>query len=157
MELAFLPEKSFMLAALALAREAGNAGEVPVGAVVEKDGYIIGRGRNRREETNNVLHHAEMLAISQACRALGTWRLSGCNLYVTLEPCPMCMGAILNARMETVVFGAEDAAAGCCGSAVDLRKLQIYAHPLVYRGYMEEDCRAVLKDFFHMLRRKKEE
>lgn len=150
-----MPDKQLMQAALALAKEAMRAGEVPVGAVVEKDGQIVGRGRNRREMSQNALYHAEVLAIEDACKTLGTWRLSGCGLYVTLEPCPMCMGAILNARIKTVVYGAEDEAAGCCGTAADLSKLKSYAYPLVFRGYMEEESRALLNAFFENLRNKR--
>ena len=114
--LAFLPEKRFMLRALSLAEEAAAAGEVPVGAVVVKDGQVIGEGRNRREEGRTALAHAEVEAIHRACQALGTWRLTGCDLYVTLEPCPMCTGAIINAHMDRVVYGADDERAGCCGT-----------------------------------------
>lgn len=124
-----------MVRALELAREAGLAGEVPVGAVVAREGVIIGEGRNRREELGNALAHAEMEAIAGACEALGTWRLTGCQLYVTLEPCPMCAGAVMNARMERVIFGAESPEAG------ELRTP-------VYRGFMEEEARRVLQEFF---------
>lgn len=144
-----------MQEALLLAKQALDAGEVPVGAVVEKDGVILGRGRNCRERSQNALHHAEVLAIQQACAALGSWRLSDCRLYVTLEPCPMCMGAVLNARMHTVVYGADDEAAGCCGTAADLRNLKIYPQPLIYRGFMEEESRVLLKSFFEKLRIKR--
>ena len=113
MERAFLPEKKFMLRALALAQEAAAQGEVPVGAVVVRRGEIIGEGRNRREADRSALAHAELLAIQEACRTLGDWRLSDCELYVTLEPCPMCTGAILNAHLPVVVYGADDERAGC--------------------------------------------
>lgn len=157
MRLAFLPEKKFMLRALELAREAGIRGEVPVGAVVVKGGVVIGEGRNRREEQGNALCHAEMEAIAQACEALGTWRLHGCQLYVTLEPCPMCTGAILNAQMDTVVYGADDERAGCCGTAADLFSLP-YAHrPQLYRGFYEAEARALLQGFFQGLRKGKTE
>ena len=108
LELAFLPKKEFMLRALELAEEAWNAGEVPVGAIVVKEGRILGEGRNRREAGKNALAHAEMEAIQQACQALGTWRLTGCELYVTLEPCPMCTGAVINAHIDRVIYGADD-------------------------------------------------
>ncbi|MBO5646768.1 MAG: hypothetical protein J6S59_06585, partial [Clostridia bacterium] len=109
----------FMQEALALAREAEAAGEIPVGCIIEKDGVIVGRGRNRRETDRTALGHAEIEAIAEACRKLGEWRLSGCRLFVTLEPCPMCAGAIINARISTVVFGAWDPRAGACGSVED--------------------------------------
>ena len=152
MELAFLPKKEFMLEALALAREAARAGEVPVGAVVVHKGRVIGRGRNRREEARSPLAHAEIEAIHEACRALGDWRLSGCHLYVTLEPCPMCMGALLTAHMGALVYGPDDERAGCAGSACDLPALP-WAPPLqVYRGFYEAECRALLQAFFRNLR-----
>ena len=152
MELAFIPQKIFMQEALRLAREAAAAGEVPVGAVVVKDGAIIGRGRNRRESAKTALAHAELEAIHQACQALGDWRLTGCQLYVTLEPCPMCAGAILNARVSTLVYGPDDENAGCAGTAADLFSLPYARRPQVYRGFREEECRALLGDFFRRLR-----
>ena len=154
MELAFLPKKELMGRALALAREAAAAGEVPVGAVVVKDGRVIGEGRNRREAGKSALAHAELEAIAQACKALGTWRLTGCQLYVTLEPCPMCTGAVINAHIDTVVYGCDDERAGCCGTAADLFALPYSHRLLVYRGCREEECRALLQDFFRGLREK---
>lgn len=154
MELAFLPKKELMGRALALAREAAAAGEVPVGAVVVKDGRVIGEGRNRREAGKSALAHAELEAIAQACGALGTWRLTGCQLYVTLEPCPMCTGAIINAHIDTVVYGCDDERAGCCGTAADLFALPYSHRPLVYRGCREGECRALLQAFFRGLREK---
>lgn len=153
MELAFLPKKEFMLRALELAREAASAGEVPVGAVVVREGSVIGEGRNRREAGKNALGHAELEAVSQACAALGTWRLTGCELYVTLEPCPMCTGAVINAHIDTVVYGADDERAGCCGTAADLFALPYSHRPEIYRGFYEEECRALLRDFFQKLRK----
>ena len=135
MKLEFLPEKQFMERALELAREAGEAGEVPVGAVIVSGGQVIGEGRNRRESLGNALAHAEVEAIARACERLGTWRLSGCQLYVTLEPCQMCAGAAYNARVERVVFGAESPEAGT---------LKIPAYP----GFMEDEARQILRDFF---------
>ncbi len=135
MKLEFLPEKRFMERALELAREAGEAGEVPVGAVIVSGGQVIGEGRNRRESLGNALAHAEVEAIARACERLGTWRLSGCQLYVTLEPCQMCAGAAYNARVERVVFGAESPEAGT---------LKIPAYP----GFMEDEARQILRDFF---------
>lgn len=152
LKLSFLPQKRWMQEALLLAKEAAAAGEIPVGAVVEHDGMMIGRGRNRREEDKDPLGHAELEAIAEAAKALGDWRLTGCRLYVTLEPCPMCTGAILNARMEAVVYGLDDERAGCCGTAMDLTKLTVYQKPEIYRGFMEDECRALLAEFFHKLR-----
>lgn len=152
MELAFLPERAFMLRALELAEEAAAAGEIPVGAVVVKDGRIIGEGRNRREAAGNALAHAEVEAIERACRTLGGWRLTGCQLYVTLEPCPMCAGAAVNARVERIVYGLDDFTAGCRGSAADVLRLAGARRVEVYRGYMEEACRDVMDRFFKKLR-----
>lgn len=135
MKLEFLPEKRFMERALELALEAGEAGEVPVGAVIVSGGQVIGEGRNRRESLGNALAHAEIEAIARACERLGTWRLSGCQLYVTLEPCQMCAGAAYNARVERVVFGAESPEAGT---------LKIPAYP----GFMEDEARQILRNFF---------
>lgn len=151
-KLAFLPKREFMLRALELAREAAEQGEVPVGAVVVRDGVIIGEGRNRRESEQNALGHAEMEAISQACRAVGSWRLTECQLYVTLEPCPMCTGAVINSHIKTVVYGAEDERAGCCGTAMDLFSLPYSHRPELYRGFCEEECRRLLREFFQKLR-----
>lgn len=153
MELAFLPKKEFMLRALKLAREAGEQGEVPVGAVVVRGGEVIGQGRNRRECDKNALAHAELEAIAQACKALGDWRLTGCHLYVTLEPCPMCTGAIINAHMGAVVYGADDERAGCCGTAQDLFALPYSHRPEIYRGLCEAECKELLRSFFKDLRK----
>lgn len=152
MEREFIPEKRYMLRALALAQEAAAAGEVPVGAVVVWGGQVIGEGRNRRETSGNALAHAEVEAIAQACRKAGTWRLTGAHLYVTLEPCPMCMGAAINARLGRVIYGADDPAAGCCGSATDLRLLPAAPPIHVYRGLCEDAARSLLRDFFQRLR-----
>ncbi len=141
-----------MLRALELAREAAADGEVPVGAVVVRDGRIIGEGRNRREAAKNALAHAELEAISQACETLGDRRLMGCALYVTLEPCPMCTGAALNAHIDTVVYGAEDDRAGCCGTAADLFSLPCGYRPEIYRGFYEAECKKLLRDFFKTIR-----
>lgn len=138
-----------MALALKLAREAFDAGEVPVGCVVTgPDGAVLGRGRNRREETGDATAHAELEAIREACGKLGDWRLSGCTLTVTLEPCPMCAGAIINARIPTVVFGAREALSGSCGSVIDLF-FEAYGHrPAVYPGVLREECAELLRDFF---------
>lgn len=152
---AFVPEEKFMREALSLAEEAFSAGEVPVGAVVVKDGKVIGRGRNRREEHQSVLGHAEMEAMEQAAKVLGSWRLTGCTLYVTLEPCPMCAGAILNAHLPRVVYGAKDPKSGAAGSLIDLLHLPGCFQPQVQGGVLEEDCAQALRDFFRALRRRK--
>ena len=135
--------------ALALAREAADAGEVPVGCVItDKDGNVIGRGRNRREENGDATAHAEIEAIREACKALGDWRLEDCAITVTLEPCPMCAGAIINARIPTVVYGAKEPVFGSCGSVIDLF-FERYGHtPRVYGGVKEQDCAGLLKAFF---------
>lgn len=138
--------------ALRLAAEAAEEGEVPVGAVVVRDGEIIGTGRNRRELGRNALAHAELEAIDAACRHLGGWRLFGCELYVTLEPCPMCAGAIINARIDRVIQGTADPKAGSCGSLVNLFDLPYNHRPTLIRGVLEEECRAQLQSFFRDLR-----
>ena len=145
--------ESTMYEALAMARKAFDAGEVPVGCVVtDAEGRIIGRGRNRREEDGDATAHAEMEAIREACAALGDWRLEGCTLTVTLEPCPMCAGAIINARIPTVVYGAKEPVSGSCGSVIDLF-FERYGHqPKVYGGVMEADCASLLRDFFQSKR-----
>lgn len=145
-------DKGYMLEALALAKEAAQAGEVPVGCVVVRKGQIVGRGRNRRETGKNALGHAELQAIDEACRALGGWRLWECTLYVTLEPCPMCAGAIVNARIPRVVYGASDRKCGACGSVCNLFSMEFNHHPQVEKGLLEEECGALLKDFFQTLR-----
>lgn len=144
----FLPEKRFMEQALTLAREAFDAGEVPVGAVVVRDGEIIGRGRNLREAERSVTGHAELTAMAEAAKKLGTWRLDGCTLYVTLEPCPMCAGAAVNAHVERIVYGAEDEVMGACGTAVNVLGLPKAFKPAVYKGLMAEECASLLRDFF---------
>ena len=144
--------EAFMRAALDLAREAYEDGEVPVGAVVVRKGEIVGTGRNRREADKNALSHAEIEAIHAACTKLGGWRLWECELYVTLEPCPMCAGAIVNARIPQVYFGAYDAKNGCCGSVADILNRAYGFHPAAQGGMMEEECAAILSDFFKRLR-----
>lgn len=144
----------FMKEALSLAREAAEEGEVPVGAVVVKDGVIVGRGRNRREIAKNALAHAEIEAINEACGTLHGWRLWQCDLYVTLEPCPMCTGAIINARIKRVFFGAYDKKAGSCGSVTDLTLLDYNHKPELHGGIMEEECAGILSEFFKQLRKK---
>ena len=145
--------EKYMRLALQEARTAAEAGEVPVGCVITgPDGGVIGRGRNMREETGDASAHAEVLAIRQACRTLGTWRLEGCVMYVTLEPCPMCAGAVVNSRIPTVVFGAKDAAAGSCGSVINLFEERYGHRPAVYGGVLEAECSALLTDFFKGIR-----
>ena len=142
----------FMREALILAQEASDAGEVPVGCVIVRGGEVVGRGRNRREEGKNALAHAEIEAINDACRNLGGWRLWDCTLYVTLEPCPMCAGAIVNARIPRVVFGASDKKCGACGSVCDLFSMAFNHHPTVETGVLEEEATALLTEFFKNLR-----
>ena len=142
----------YMDRALALAKEAALDGEVPVGCVIVRDGVIVGEGRNRRETGRTALGHAEIEAIRQACENLGGWRLWDCTLYVTLEPCPMCAGAIINARIPTVVFGASDAKCGACGSVCDLFSMEFNHHPQVIKGIREAEASALLTEFFQQLR-----
>ena len=147
-----MEDRDYMLAALELAKEAAAEGEVPVGCVVVRNGEIVGRGRNRREKIRNALCHAELEAINEACSNLGGWRLWECTLYVTLEPCPMCAGAIINARIPRVVYGASDTKAGSCGSVCNLFSMAYNHQPEVARGLMEEECAQVLTEFFRQLR-----
>ncbi|MCI9588384.1 MAG: nucleoside deaminase [Oscillospiraceae bacterium] len=142
----------YMEKALQLAREAAAAGEVPVGCVIVRDGGIVGAGRNRREEKQSALSHAEIEAITMANAALGSWRLEDCTLYVTLEPCPMCAGAILNARIPRLCFGADDPAMGACGGVVNLFMEDFPRSPVVLGGVLKEECAGVLGDFFRTLR-----
>ncbi len=141
-----------MSAALKEAEKAAARGEVPVGAVMVQNGEIIAAAGNRREETQNALSHAEIEVIRLACQRLNRWRLDDCELYVTLEPCPMCAGAILNARIKTVVFGAYDSAWGCADSVVNLFDQSFGVKPEVYGGIREDECLAVLQNFFKEIR-----
>ena len=150
-------DEIFMREAIVLAQQATAEGEVPVGCVVVRDGEIVGRGRNRRERGKSALAHAEIEAIGEACKTLGGWRLWQCTLYVTLEPCPMCAGAIMNARIPRIVYGAKDAVNGCCGSAIDLFMLPCSQKPDVINGVLEADCAALLSEFFRKLREKKKQ
>ena len=144
-----MEREEYMSLALALAKEAAQAGEVPVGCVIaDGEGRVIGRGRNRREESGDATAHAEVEAIRQACAALGNWRLENCSIYVTLEPCPMCTGAIINSRIPTVVFGAREALSGSCGSVIDLFSENYGHRPAVFGGVLAEDCAALLRGFF---------
>jgi len=148
-----MEDSRFMKEALALAAQAAQEGEVPVGCVIVRDGQVVGRGRNRRETEKTALAHAEIEAIGDACKNLGGWRLWDCTLYVTLEPCPMCAGAIVNARIPRVVFGASDSKCGACGSVCDLFSMEFNHHPQVTRGVEQEAAGQLLKVFFERLRR----
>lgn len=150
-----MTDLEFMAEALELAKAAAAEGEVPVGCVVTLGDRVVGRGRNRRETGKSALAHAEIEAIHDACQTLGGWRLWQCTLYVTLEPCPMCAGAIINARIPRVVYGAKDPKAGSCESVVNLFDLPYNHKPEVDAGVMEQECAAVLTDFFKNLRKKK--
>ena len=141
--------------ALDEAKIAADLGEVPVGAVVAKDGEIVARAHNLRESGKNATYHAELMAIDAACKALGGWQLWQCELFVTLEPCPMCSGAIINSRLKRVVYGARDPKAGCCGSLTDLFALPFNHHPVIESGPLEDEAQALLQDFFVMLREKR--
>ena len=144
-----MEREHYMSLALELAREAAENGEVPVGCVIcDKSGNIIGRGRNRREESADATAHAEIEAIREAGAALGDWRLEGCSIYVSLEPCPMCTGAIINSRIPTLVFGARDGVTGSCGSVIDLFSENYGHRPAVFPGVLQEESAELLKDFF---------
>ena len=148
-----MDHEKYMRAALILAREAADHGEVPVGCVVvSSEGEIIGRGRNRREENSDATAHAEVEAIREACSALGGWNLSGCTLVVTLEPCPMCAGAIINARVSTVVYGAKEPYTGSVGSVINLFEERYGHRPAVYGGVLADECAQLLSSFFKTLR-----
>ena len=141
--------EKYMRVALDEARKAYDEGEIPVGAVIVKNGEIISLGRNDREKTNDATGHAEIVAIREACRKLGGWHLDGCELYVTLEPCPMCMGAIVNSRIKRVAFGAKDAKAGACGSVINMCSYPLNHKPTVDSGILSEECAKILSDFFY--------
>ncbi len=145
----------YMKYALSLARQSAEEGEVPVGAIVVCDGKIVGEGRNRREVVKNALHHAEIEAINEACKNLGGWRLWKCDLYVTLEPCPMCAGAIINSRIKNVYFGATDMKNGAVVSAAQLFDMNFTHKPLYEGGVMGEECAEILSTFFKELRKQK--
>ena len=147
-------DEYYMDAAISLARDAAEHDEVPVGAVIVKDGEIIASGYNLRESNKMSTAHAELLAIEDACRTLGSWRLTDCTLYVTLEPCPMCAGAIVNSRIGRVVYGASDAAAGCCGSVINFNAYPFNHAFSVTEGVREKECKGLLQDFFERKRGK---
>ena len=141
-----------MTRAIFLAKEAAKEGEVPVGAVIARNGEIIAEGRNRRETEKNALYHAEIEAIDKACKALGKWRLDDCTLFVTLEPCPMCSGAIINARLKKLVYGAYDLKAGSADSVINLFNLPYNHTPEIHAGFMENECKELMTEFFKKLR-----
>jgi len=149
-----MTHEDYMREALTLARSCLPDGDVPVGCVVaDPAGHIIGRGRNRREAAGLATAHAEVEAINGACASLGSWRLTGCTLYVTLEPCPMCAGAIINARISSVRYGAKEDKSGCCGSVLNLFEERFNHRPRVYGGLLEKECHTLLDEFFRGLRR----
>jgi tRNA(adenine34) deaminase len=148
-----MDHEAYMRRALELAAQCITDGDVPVGCVIAApDGRIVGEGRNRREVDGLATAHAEVEAINMACKTLGSWRLSGCTLYVTLEPCPMCAGAIINARIDEVRYGAREEKSGCCGSVLNLFEERFNHHPRIYGGLLLQDCQALLTQFFGSLR-----
>ena len=149
-----MDHENYMRLALAKAREAFDAGEIPVGCVIaDKDGKVIGAGANTRERTRSALGHAELNAIDEACRSFGDWRLDGCTIFITLEPCPMCAGAIINARIPCVVFGAREENFGSCGSVINLFSERYGHRPAVYSGVLESECTTLLTEFFRKIRK----
>ncbi len=152
-----MTDKDFMNLAIEQAKIAASELEVPVGAVIVRNGKVVSLGRNRREKGRNALAHAEIEAIDLACKKLGGWRLWECEMFVTLEPCPMCTGAIINSRLRRVVFGASDYKAGSCGSVVNLFELPYNHKPELIGGFMADECSALLTDFFANLRKIKNE
>lgn len=147
-----MTHEEYMRQAMELAGQAAREGDVPVGCVIVKEGQVVGRGRNRREEHGDATAHAELEAIRDACRRLGAWRLHGCTMYVTLEPCPMCAGGIINSRIDTVRYGAKDDKAGACGSVLNLFEERFNHKPRLYGHLLEEECAAQLQAFFQELR-----
>lgn len=151
------PEETYMRAAIREAKKAYALEEVPIGCVIVREGKIIARGYNRRNTDGNALAHAELAAIRKACKKCGDWRLEDCTMYITLEPCPMCAGAIVQSRMQKVVIAAMNPKAGCAGSVVNLLQMPGLNHQVeMERGLLEEECAGLLRDFFRELRRKKE-
>lgn len=148
-------DEKFMKKALMEAKKARNEDEVPIGAVIVVDGKVIARGRNNRERTQNAVNHAEIIAIQKACKKTGSWRLDGATLYVTIEPCAMCMGAIINARIPRVVFGARDKKAGCCGTLYDLNEGKFNHTTEVVDGVLQEECGEIIRTYFEEKRRNK--
>ena len=152
-----MTDEEYMREALSLAEKAFELGEVPVGAVAVWEGKIVGRGMNLRETDKNALRHAEIMAIDEACKNLGGWRLWKCDLYVTLEPCPMCAGAIINSRVKRVIYGASDPKAGSCGSLTNLFEMPYNHKPEVVSGVLEKECSEILSRFFARLREKRKQ
>ena len=149
-----MTREDYMQQALALAAQAAADGDVPVGCVIVKDGQVVGTGRNRRQAGRDATAHAELEAIRAACAAVGSWRLHNCTMYVTLEPCPMCAGGIINARLDTVYYGAKDEKAGACGSVLNLFEERFNHKPRLIGGVLKEECTRQLQDFFQALRKK---
>jgi tRNA(adenine34) deaminase len=147
-------DEYFMAEALKLAKISRDEREVPVGALIVKDGILVSAGRNRRELGKNALYHAEIEAINNACKKLNSWRLTGCAIYVTLEPCPMCAGAIINSRIERLIYGASDYKSGSCGSVINLFDYPYNHSPEVTSGVLHKECSSILTDFFKSLRDK---
>ena len=151
-------DERYMAAALHLARKAAQLNETPIGCVIVKDGKIIARGYNRRNTEGNTLAHAEIMAIRKASRVTGDWRLEGCTMYVTLEPCPMCAGALLQSRIDRVVIGAMNKKAGCAGSVINLLRMDGFNHKAeITYGVLQEECSEIMSAFFRELRQKKAE
>ena len=148
-----LTDEAFMKLALAEAQKAAEAGEPPIGAVVVVDGKVVAAAHNTREYTNDITGHAELIAVRNAAKKRGDWRLSDATVYVTLEPCPMCAGALLPSRVARVVYGAKDPAAGAMGTVLNLPRYPLGAHPEVTTGVLEAECRTVLQDFFKNCRK----
>lgn len=148
-----MTNEQYMMQAINEAKKALSLGEVPVGAVIVKDGAVVGRGHNRRETDQNALLHAETVAIADACKNLGSWRLDGCRMFVTLEPCCMCAGAIVNARIDEIVYGAYDEKYGCCGSAINLPAMDLGCAPRIKCGVLKDECESILIDFFKDVRK----
>ena len=146
-------DSRFLTRAIELAKIASLNGEIPVGAVIVKDGKIIGEGYNMREQKKNALSHAEIEAINNACSKLGDWRLDDCTIYVTLEPCPMCAGAIVNARIKEVVFGAYDKTMGCIDSVTNINSFPFAKDITIFGGIREDECKKILTDFFEGVRK----
>ncbi|MEG0878173.1 MAG: tRNA adenosine(34) deaminase TadA [Oscillospiraceae bacterium] len=150
-----MTDADYMRLAINEAQKAAEIGEVPIGAVIVRNGEVISAAHNTRECEKNATHHAELLAIDAACKALGGWRLMDCELYVTLEPCPMCAGAIINSRIKRVIYGAKDAKAGCCGSVANLFAMPFNHEPRLQSGVLESECTQLLQSFFAALRDKR--
>ena len=145
-------DERYMKEAIRQAKKAQALGEVPIGCVIVYEGKIIARGYNRRMVDHTTLAHAEIIAIRKACRKIGDWRLEGCDIYITLEPCPMCAGAVINSRIPVVVYGAKDAITGSCGSVLNLFEERYGHKPAIYGGVLKDECTQVLRSFFREIR-----